>query len=169
MTTLRAGQTGQMPVPGTPAAADTRPGSGLVRAALGGVLARQPSLRVTPLLLPRGLGLLRQQLGWVPGPQSPRVQAAHQLASGPAEYFRVESPLSALPSLWPWVPEASTLSARGVTGHPGEVEKRGRVHSTQVALRDAEFIRLARGRPTGGKPGLGDLKDCLCASKCDQC
>lgn len=129
-------------MPGTPAAAEMRPWSGVVTAAL----------RWSP-----GLAAVSRER-----PQAPVLAAAgpgaHQLAAGPAEYFRVESPFSAVPSPGPQVPEARSLSARGATGRLGEEEKQ-RCRLRQVGVRVTD----------GGKPGLGDWKDCLCASKGDQC
>lgn len=56
---------------------------------------------------PLGL-LLQQQPGWGPAPTEPQGPAAHQLAPGPAEYFRVESPFSAVPCLDPGFPQPGT-------------------------------------------------------------
>lgn len=129
--TLRTGQEGEVLVPGTPGAAETRPGSGVSKAALRRSPGQQPSLWVTISLFSRkALGLLlQQQPGWGPRPRSPRVQAAHQLALGPVEYFRVESLFtSALPSIT--VTRGPELSAREVGT------------AAQVGLGDAEFTKL---------------------------
>lgn len=91
---LRTGQEGQVLVPGVPGGAETRPESGLIRAALGE--SWPAAFRLGAVASALG----RPQPGWGPRPQSPRVQATHQLAWGPPEYFRVESPFaSASPPL----------------------------------------------------------------------
>lgn len=99
---------------------------------------------------------------WVgPSPAEPQGPAAHHLAPGPAEYFRVESPFSAVPCL-----DHGFLQ-------PGATGSRGGVGEKPVQLRrwrlEMKNSRSWCENDMVGSLGLDDLRGCLCVSKCDQC
>lgn len=85
--------------------------------------------------------------------QSPNARAAHQLAAGPIEYFRVESPFSAAPSLDPRCLGPETCLQRCDRSH-GEVgeEKGDCIGGTW----SCEIHEVGMKMMNDGNPGLDD-------------